>query len=287
MPPASSDVREFTLIKRQGGLIGLDLAALWRRRDLLWAFVQRDVKVHYQQTLLGPLWLLMQPLVTTLILAAMISQVIALPTGNAPAALFYLAAMIMWSYFSETVMTVSHVFVYHEYLFSKVAFPRIFVPVSVLLSNLIGVALQLGMLALLVAGMALIGWYDTDLGKIWILPLTFLFLMPFTLGVGLLIASTTAKFRDVANAVPFALQSAFLITPILYPYSAVPPPWRMAFAAINPLSVISDLWRSALTGSPVSASCDEMLVGAAVSLAVLIIGAYAFQQSQRSAVDTI
>lgn len=287
MPQGASLTPGVTVIKAHRGWPRLGLGYLWERRELLRALVRRDLKVHYQQTLLGPVWLLVQPLVTTVILAAMISKVVSLPTDGAPAPLFYLSAMILWSYFSEVVLTVSHVFIYHEYLFSKAAFPRIFMPLSTVVSTLFGFAMQFVMLALLIAGLGLTGHYRPDFGALWLVGPAVALLVAQSLGLGLLVASSTVRYRDLANAVPFALQSGFLATPILYSFSMIPPQWRMVYAVLNPLSVVSDLWRAALTSTPLTASATEITACIAVTVVLLLAGLFAFQASQRTAADTI
>lgn len=280
--------REVVVVREpQRGLAFPDLREIWRSRDFLAALIRRDIKVHYQQTVLGPFWLLVQPVVTTIILATMLTKVISLPTDGQPAPLFYLAAMIMWSYFSEVVFTIAYVFITHEYLFGKVAFLRIMLPVSTALSKLIGLSLQLLMVGLLIAVMTATGSYSYSFGNLWLLPVTLVFLIAVSLGLGLLVASTTTRYRDIANAVPFALQSAFFVTPILFSFSMVPAQWRLPLAVLNPLTVLSDLWRGALSNAPVVSSHAEIAAAALSSFAILIIGTLAFHTAQRNAPDTI
>jgi lipopolysaccharide transport system permease protein len=257
---------------------------IWHRRALLAAFVRRDLKVVYAQTMLGPLWFLIQPAVTTAILAVTIARIARVPTDGAPAPLFYMVGTILWSYFAQTVNAISRTFITNEYLFGKVWFPRILVPLAGALSGLVGTAMQLAMLML---GLALFGGYRVELGQIYLLPLALPWLVAFSAGVGLVIASTTVRYRDVAAIVPFALQSGFLLTPIAFPFSMVSPQWRLAYAALDPLSVGSDLWRAAVLGLPVVSSPAESAAAAATSLAVLVAGVFLFQAGDHTAADTI
>ncbi|MCW1382706.1 ABC transporter permease [Novosphingobium sp. KCTC 2891] len=277
----------YRLVARRRGLAALRLREIGAYRDLLRAFVSRDLKVNYQQTVLGPLWLLIRPLVTTAILVLMMSRVTDAPTDGAPPALFYLAATIMWTYFSQIVQMVGQVFVAHEYLFSKVYFPRLILPISITVSNLVGVGLQLAMLGVFGLATAVFADFTMPLSRLWILPLTFVPLVAFSLGTGLLVASMTTRYRDLVNALPFALQCGFLLTPIVYPFSRVPEDWRLPFAIVNPLGVISDLWRAALTGTPLVSTPVQIVAAVTSSLAVFLVAVLLFQMSERTAADTI
>lgn len=277
----------YRLIARRRGLALPRWRELLAYRDLLRAFVDRDLKVNYQQTILGPLWLLIRPLVTTAILVLMMSRVTQVGTDGANPALFYLAATIMWTYYAQIVQMVGQVFVAHEYLFSKVYFPRVIMPVSIVVSNLIGLVLQLAFLGLFALVLVLLGAFVPPFGRLWIMPLTLVPLVAFSLGSGLMIASMTTRYRDLVNALPFALQCGFLLTPIVYPLSKVPEGWRLAYALLNPLGVVSDLWRAALTGTAIVSTGGQIALATGSALALLVVALSLFQASERTAADTI
>lgn len=275
------------VIRATSGWPGIGLGVLATQFDLLTTFVRRDIKVQYQQTLLGPLWLLIQPLVTTLILALMISHVARLPTDGIPASLFYLSGTIVWSYFSQAVNTISQIYRAHEDLFAKIYFPRVLIPCSAAVSGLVGLCMQLAMAGVLVIGLMLLDGYHPALEHLWLLPLSLPILIFIALGTGLLVASSTAKYRDFVNIIPFALQSGFLITPIVFAFSMVPAPWRPLYAFLNPLAVVTDLWRAGLGGSPLASGPAEIILATLTSCCVLLAGMVTFRYSERTAADTI
>lgn len=277
----------YRLIARRRGLALPRWREMLAYSDLLRAFVDRDLKVNYQQTILGPLWLLIRPLVTTAILVLMMSRVTQVGTDGAPPSLFYFAATIMWTYYAQIVQMVGQVFVAHEYLFSKVYFPRVILPVSIVVSNLIGLGLQLAFLLLFALALALFGGFELSLAHLWIMPLTIVPLVAFALGSGLMIASMTTRYRDLVNALPFALQCGFLLTPIVYPLSKVPEAWRTAYALLNPLGVVSDLWRAALTGTTIVSTPMQIVLAMGSAILLLFVALSLFQTSERTAADTI
>jgi lipopolysaccharide transport system permease protein len=274
------------IIKAQRGFLRIDFALYWQYRDLLWSFVVRNITVRYRQTILGPLWLVIQPLAMSGILAIVLAGLAKVSTNGRPASLFYLLGMILWGYFSGVVLAVSDVFINNEYLFSRVYFPRLLVPLAVAVSNSVGVGIQLVMFFTILLFYALFGGYAVQGIALWLMPLAFAQTMLFAVGVGLLIASSTAKYRDMANAIPFVLQAGLFLTPALYAYSAIPPQLRVAVATLNPLSVSFDLWRSAIFGQ-LTASGVEIMLSCLSALVVFVCGVLVFQQVERTATDTI
>lgn len=275
-----------TVITKTRGLFRIDLAELWRYRDLLAVFVNRDIKVRYRQTILGPAWLLIQPLAMTGILTAMFSGVVGLSTDGQPAPLFYLSTIVLWGYFSQVVTLISGVFLANEYLFSKIYFPRLIKPIGDAVSNAVGLGIQLVFVAI-VMGIYFVRGEFTGLGWATLLaPLVILQLALFSLGVGLWIASSTARYRDLSNATPFILQAWFFLTPIVYPFSTVPEAYRPLIAILNPLAVICDLWRLSLLGVS-SVSPVEVLLSMGSTLVILFGGVAVYQRAARGVADTL
>ena len=273
-----------TIIRPQSGL-RLDLGVFWRCRDLLWSFVRRDVKVRYQQTVLGPLWLVIQPLMMSGILTAVMHSVAGLKTNGHPL-LFYFSAIILWQYFSQAVSSISQVFVVNEYLFSKVYFPRIVVPASIVLANAIGLAIQVVPFFLLMAALAAFGQFHPSLERIWMMPVALIELIAAALGFGLIVASSAAKYRDLANATPFLLQAGMFVTPVLFPLAAYPESVRLALAFFDPLSIICEIWRSGALGGA-GVTLLEFGLASLSTLTVVLVGIMLFQRVERTAADTI
>jgi lipopolysaccharide transport system permease protein len=264
----------------------IDLNVLWRYRDLLWSFVLRDVKVRYRQTILGPLWLVIQPLTMTGILTAVVHGVAGLKTNSQEPILFYFSAIILWQYFAQAVQAISQVFIVNEYLFNKVYFPRIVVPASIVLANSIGLAIQLVPFFGVMAALTIFGKFHPSLTQIWMMPVALAELMAVSLGIGLIIASSTAKYRDLANATPFLLQAGLFLTPVLYPLSAFPESVRLTLAIFNPLSTICETWRSGAMGGG-GVTVTQFAVSLFSTIVVLFAGTVLFQRAERTAADTI
>jgi lipopolysaccharide transport system permease protein len=278
--------RVVTTIRPDRGWLQVDINAVWRYRDLLWCFVLRDVKIRYRQTILGPLWLGIQPLAMTGILTVIIHGMAGIKTDGHQPILFYFSAIILWQYFSQAVLAISQVFIVNEYLFAKVYFPRIVVPASIVIANAVGLLIQVGLFVIVAGVLLILGQFHPSFSRLWLLPVTLVLLMAVTLGTGLIVASSTAKYRDIANAMPFILQAGLFLTPVLYPLSAVPQNSRLWLAIFNPLAIMCESWRSAALGGD-AVSLLQLAVSAASALTILAVGAILFHRVERTATDTI
>lgn len=276
----------YTRIAAHQTLRSLDLARLWRYRDLLWALVRRNLVLRYRKSILGPLWLVIQPLALTLALLKTVGLVIGQSMHEQPIGLYYMTTLILWGYFSLVVPEISCVFVNNEYLFNKIYFPRVLVPISVLLTSAVGVALQIVVLGVVMAYLAIAHTASLHLGLLWLLPIAGSLLAMFALGVGLLIASGTAKYRDLLNAMSFLVQAWLFLTPVLYPLSKIPEHLRLLLAIVNPLSVVCDLWQAAFLGT-LTSSPSAIVAATATICAVLMIAFVVFQRAEQTAADTI
>ena len=241
-------IRKTTIVGPRRGWFDLDIMHLWNYRDLLLLFAMRDIKVRYKQTLLGPAWLILQPLALTAVFTTMISGVAGISTGNQPAPLFYLTALIIWSYFSQIVQSTSQVFLANEHLFSKIYFPRIIVPVSALLSNGVAVLIQFMVVLVFLLAYGFAGKIDGLTWRIALFPLVALQLAAVSLAIGLVLASSTAKYRDIANMTPFLIQVWMFVTPIIYPFSSIPERYRTLTSLVNPLAVVVEQSRWCFLG---------------------------------------
>jgi lipopolysaccharide transport system permease protein len=276
-----------TIIRADRGWFRFDVRTLWRYRDLLWLFVRRDLILRYRQTFLGPLWLIIQPLTMTGVLTALVKITAWLPTDGQPPPLFFMSVLTVWTYFSQVVLKIGHVFMDNEYIFRRIYFPRLIAPLAISISDVFATVIQLLIISVLLLYYVVFGHLHPPppFGIVLIL-LSMVQLVAFSLGVGLLIASTTAKYRDLATATPFLLQVGLFLTPVIYPFSAIPQQFRILACALNPLAAVSDMWRMAVLGSG-ALTLAEWAASVASTVLVLALGVLAFQHVERTAADTI
>lgn len=256
-------------------------------RDLLRLLVWREFATRYKQTILGPLWHLFQPLLTTLIFTVIFSHVAQLSTDGLPATLFYLCGLLAWNYFSQTFTATSGALVANASLFGKVYFPRLIVPlagvVSGIFSFLIQLALFFGVLILYRVSHA--GVHVGPRWEVVFLPLLVAQLGALSLGVGLWLAALTAKFRDFAVLATFVVQLWMYVTPIIYPLAKVPAQWRIV-AALNPVTVPVECFRYTLLGTG-SVTSHLLIASELVTLFTLVTGVFLFQRVEKTFVDVI
>ena len=258
-----------------------DLKQIWAYRDLLRLLIRRDFTLRYRQTLLGPAWLLLQPLALTGIFTLIFRVFALMPTDGRPAVLFYFSGLIGWTYTAQVVAATATTFVSNSALFSKVRFPRLIMPLTTGSSGLFAVALQLSTLGAIMAVMG-----EAFRMKLLLLPFLMLALAGLAWGVGLWIASSTAKYRDLSIATPFLLQLWLFATPIIYPLSSVPEAWRLSLALVNPLAPLIEALRWTLIGAG-SAEPLPLAVAALEICIMLATGAVVFQRVERTVVDTV
>jgi len=285
--PIDSSDDEWTLIlDPETRWWDLQLRDVWHYRDLLWMFVRRDFVSVYKQTILGPIWFFIQPLLTTGMFTIIFSGLAKLPTNGLPPMLFYLAGITPWNYFSTCLTKTSNTFIQNAVIFGKVYFPRLVVPLSVVISNLIQFAIQF------VLFFAFLAWYGfrgadihPNLPDILLLTPVLLALMALLgLGTGIIISSLTTKYRDFTFLVGFGVQLAMYATPVIYPASMVPERYR-PLIHLNPMSAIIESFRSIYLGGTVPWS--GLAVAATVTLAFLLIGILLFKRVERGFMDTV
>lgn len=208
------------IIKPKTSWFDLHLKDIWTYRDLLLMFVKRDFIAVYKQTILGPLWFLIQPLLTTIMFILVFDKVAKIPTDSAPPALFYLSGLVIWNYFSSCLNKTSVTFTANAGIFGKVYFPRLIIPLSNVVSALIGFAIQLTLLLLLIAYHHWVLGINIQLNTYLIfIPFLLLLVAALGLGVGIIISSLTTKYRDMVHLVSFGTQLLMYATPVIYPLS--------------------------------------------------------------------
>lgn len=276
---------QHTHISAKQGLFDLKLRELWQYRDLIWLFTRRSFIVTYTQTILGPLWLIISPLLTGITYVVLFGNIAKLSTDGVPQLLFYLSGHAVWSFFSVCVVKNASTFTNNAYLFGKVYFPRLVIPVSNVLGNAILFLIQM----LLV--FALLLWYSFQglihpQWHIWILlPLLLLLLGVMGMGTGLIISSLTTKYRDLRVLLDFGMTLWMYATPVVYPLSAVDAGLRR-FLLVNPVSPVIELFRFILFGvgdvSPASLAYSCFFTVAAALAGIII-----FNRVERTFMDTV
>jgi lipopolysaccharide transport system permease protein len=274
------------VIQPQRSLLDLRLGELWKYRDLVMLFVRRDFVAVYKQTILGPLWYLIQPLLTTITFTVIFGNIASLPTDGLPQFLFYMSGTVVWGYFAECLNKTSNTFVQNANLFGKVYFPRMAVPVSILLSNLITFLIQFGMFLVFVGYFALRGT-DIQLNWLWIAlsPLLMLMMAGLGLGFGIIISSLTTKYRDLRFLVQFGVQLLMYATPVIYPVSAIPERFQWIILA-NPMTPIVEAFRYAFLGAG-TVDTGHLLYSFGFMVVVVVIGSIIFNRVEQTFMDTV
>jgi lipopolysaccharide transport system permease protein len=274
-----------TTITPHQGWLDWRLAQLWRNRDLIMIFVWRDFVAAYKQTILGPTWHIIQPLLTTITFTIIFGRVARLPTDGMPPFLFYLAGTVLWNYFSSTLIRTSNTFVANAYLLGKVYFHRLVIPVSIVISNLISFGIQV------VIFLVFLGFYRFSNANIhftsaaFFSPLLLLMLAGYGLGGGIIVSALTTRYRDLANLVNFGVQLLMYATPVIYPTSWVPERFRL-LTILNPLTPIIEGFRLGFLGA---GTMDFVQLAASLGfmIALLAIGLMLFTHIERTFMDTV
>ena len=273
------------VIQPQRGLLDLRLGELWRYRDLVLLFVRRDFVSVYKQTILGPLWYLIQPLLTTLVFTVIFGNIASLPTDGLPPFLFYMSGTVIWSYFADCLNKTSQTFVANAGLFGKVYFPRLAVPVSILLSNLISLGIQFGLFLAFALYFWLAGANVQPNIRVLLTPLLLLMMAGLGLGFGIIISSLTTRYRDLRFLVGFGVQLWMYATPVIYPISSVPERYQPLIYA-NPLTSIVEAFRYAYLGAG-SVDGWQLLYSFVFMLVVLFLGVLLFNRIEATFMDTV
>ena len=284
--PAAAETQDWTLVIRsKAGWFDLHLADLWRYRDLVMLFVRRDFVSTYKQTILGPLWFVIQPLLTTLTFTLIFGNIAQLSTDGLPKILFYLSGITAWNYFSECLTRTSETFNANANIFGKVYFPRLAVPVSIVISNLIKFAIQLGLF---------FGFYvyfvakGTDIhptSALLLLPPLLLLMAALGLGSGIIVSSLTTRYRDLRYVVQFGAQLLMYSTPVVFPLSKLPGQYRWVMLA-NPMTPIVETFRYAFLGTG-TFSWSLLGISAIATLCILALGVLLFNRVEKTFMDTV
>lgn len=273
------------LIKPIHGWFNVNFKEIIQYWDLILLFVKRDFVVFYKQTILGPLWYVIQPLLNTLVFTLIFGKVAKIPTDGIPPFIFYLSGTVVWSYFSLCLNLTGKTFVGNVNIFGKVYFPRITVPISIALSAVLQFIIQFTIFF----GFFLYFWYaGTDIKPniyVFTLPLIVLQMAILSVGIGLIISAATAKYRDLTFAMAFLIQLWMYLTPVVYPLSEVPDKLKI-FILINPMTAVVESFRGVFLGVS-SLTMEGLLLSILITILSFIGGVIIFSRVEKTFMDTV
>ena len=276
-----------TVIQPKEKLLSVDLKEIWRYKDLMFLFVKRNIITQYKQTVLGPLWYLIQPMMTTVMYMVVFGGIAKISTDGLPQPLFYLAGISFWQYFADCLNKTSNTFVSNAGIFGKVYFPRLVTPLSDVISNLVRFGIQFALF--LIVYLYYFIFTDAPIHMNWyalLFPVLVMMLAGLALGFGVLFSSMTTKYRDLQLLLSFFVSLWMYATPVIYPLSTITNEWVKLAMQLNPLTGILEFFKYGMLG----VGCHEwwMLGYSFLFMAVmLVIGILVFNKVQRSFMDTV
>lgn len=277
-------------IRPNKGWFDIDLKELYRYRDLILLFVKRNFKVFYMQTVLGPAWVVLQPLLTTIVFNVIFGSIAGLPTDGVPSFLFYMAGNIAWQYFSSCLTETSNTFIKNRQIFGKVYFPRLIMPISTVFTQLINFAVQFAMFIVFLAifGLRSGGAFAPDWSLMLLTPVMILQMAMLGLGFGIIVSALTTKYRDLAMLVSFGVHLWMYATPVAYSSSLIFDnfPQLAGLYMLNPMTPVIELFRAAFLGAEIT-SLSYWGVSWITTAAVLVLGIMLFTKIERTFVDTV
>jgi lipopolysaccharide transport system permease protein len=284
-PAAQADHWDLEIGAKQG-LLHFNFAEIWRYRDLLVLFVRRDFVSQYKQTILGPIWHLAQPLLTTIMFLLVFGRIAKIPTDGVNPILFYMSGIALWNYFSFSLISTSNTFIANSSIFGKVYFPRIIMPLSIVVSNIIRFGIQFILVLL-----AMIWFYlkgeAIQIGLNWLLiPVLILFMAGLALGLGIIISSLTTKYRDFSVLLTFGVQLAMYATPVAYPMSYLKNSSYAWLIKLNPLTALMEAFRYALFGKG-TFTMGDLLYSFVFMVVALVLGFALFNKVEKTFMDTV
>ena len=258
---------------------------LWEYRDLIVLFVKRDFIATYKQTILGPLWYLINPILNTVVFTFIFNNIAGLSTDETPPFLFYMTGTVVWSYFSNVLITTSNTFVGNEGIFGKVYFPRMTVPVSLVFSGLVKFIIQYFLFLIFLFYFMVQG--SSIRPNLWVLatPVLILIMAGFGLGAGVIVSALTTKYRDLQGLVPIGTQLMMYLTPIIYPVSSIPDKYR-PILFLNPLTSVFETLRYAYLGSG-TLDLNSLVYSLIFMVGLLMVGTALFNRVEATFMDTV
>lgn len=283
---SNDELKEWDLIiKGTNSLFDIHFQDLWRYRDLLLMFVKRDFVSFYKQTVLGPLWFFIQPIFTTLVFTFVFGNLAGISTDGLPQQLFYLTGITAWNYFADCLTKTSTVFKDNANIFGKVYFPRLIMPLSIVVSNLVRFGVQLLLLLFFMVYFYIVGGNFHVTYAIFLFPFLVIIMAMLGLGLGLIITAVTTKYKDLTFLVTFGVQLLMYGTTVIYPLSAAPEKYKF-YIELNPMTGIIEAFRFAFLGKG-EFSFFSLTYSFIVTLVLLFLGILIFNKTEKNFVDTI
>lgn len=282
-----------TVIKPKDRLLDVNIKELWRYKDLISLFIKRNIITQYKQTILGPLWFVVQPAMTVVMYMIVFGGIAGIPTDGVPRPIFYLAGTCMWQYFADCLTKTSNTFVDNAGIFGKVYFPRLAVPVANVISNLVRFSIQFGLFLLVYAIYALLG--DSGAHFNWyalLFPLLILMMAGLALGFGILFSSLTTKYRDLQVLFSFVVQLWMYATPIVYPLSKTKSMYWAGLPVhklmcLNPVTPVIETFKYGFLGTGEFVGWRWMIYSFSFMIVLLTLGMVVFNKVQKSFMDTV
>lgn len=272
-------------IKPKKKWLDVDLKGIWRYRDLYYMYVKRDIITVYKQTILGPLWFLIQPVLTTIMYMFVFGGLAGISTDGIPQPLFYMSGILLWNYFNAAFMVSSNVFTANASVFGKVYFPRLVVPLSGITSNLIKFGIQLVLFIIIYIYYCIQGVNLSINWSILLFPILIIMIAFHAMSWGLIISALTTKYRDLTQLVAFGIQLFMYMTPVIYPLSAAPEKYRI-FISLNPLTPIFETFKYSCMGSG-SFNWGGLGYSFIFLLITLFLSVIIFNRVERNFMDTV
>ncbi|MBV2166123.1 MAG: ABC transporter permease [Kaistella sp.] len=271
-------------IEADHSLFDLKLGEVWRYKDLVYMFVKRDFVSSFKQTILGPVWFFINPILTTIVFVVVFGKIAGLSTDGLPQILFYLSGVTLWNYFSTSLTGASSVFTTNASIFGKVYFPRLVMPITIVISNLMRFGVQF-ILFLMVWIYYLVKGDITP--NVWLLatPLLIILMAAFAMGAGMIISSLTTKYRDLQMLLGFGVSLFMYATPVIYPLSSLSGIWKK-IAFYNPLTGIFECFKYGWLGSG-DFSPEMLLISSLIIFVMLAVGTVVFNKVEKSFMDTV
>jgi lipopolysaccharide transport system permease protein len=273
------------IIQPQNSLIDLKLGEIIRYKDLLWMFVKRDIVVNYKQTILGPLWFFIQPILTTIVFVVVFGNIAGIPTDGIPQPLFYMAGIVIWNFFAECFNKTSNTFTANASIFGKVYFPRLITPLSIVISNGLKFLIQFSLFLALYIYFILRGTPIMPNTSLIFLPLLLLLMAGLGMGFGLIFSSLTTKYKDLNFLIQFGVQLLMYATPVIYPVSELPEKYRMHIQ-LNPLTHIVEGFKYMFFGEGII-SYYGLLYSLIFTVVLLLLGIVIFNKTEKTFMDTV
>lgn len=283
--PTDVDTNWDLVIKPQQGLLDINFKEIWNYRDLLFLFVKRDIITVYKQTILGPVWFFIQPVMTMLVYIVVFGNIAGIDTDGLPQALFYLSGIIIWNYFSECFMQTSNTFTQNQDIFGKVYFPRLIMPLSKVVSGLIKFAIQFILFFVVYLYFFAKGAIEVPGIALVLVPYLIMLMAFLGLGFGLIFTSLTTKYRDLKFLIQFGVQLLMYATPIIYPMSLLEGTMKKVLF-YNPLAHIIEAFKYAFL-SVGELTATGLLYASVFALVTLVAGVLVFNKTERNFVDTV